>query len=86
VRLSGALTDAEVPEVRTALRLLHGHVLSRLVVEVRSLTSICAAALRGLVLAQQRVPADGNVIVIGAGPDVARALAQAGLAGAATIA
>lgn len=86
IHLSGDLTDDSAPFFKSALDGLAGRPVRRLLLEMRALQSISAAAIRTLMFAQQQLGGDVEVIVVGAGPDILHALDIAGFGGSGTIA
>ncbi|WP_367130222.1 STAS domain-containing protein [Saccharothrix sp. HUAS TT1] len=86
VHLAGEVDDEALPRLRDLLDQLGGGQVRRLVIEMREVTGMSPVAVRAIVYAQQRLPAGAEVIVVGARPPVAAALALGGLGGTATLA
>lgn len=85
VHLAGELDSDAALGLRSALSMLDSEPVARMVLDVGGLRSISATGARALVMAQQRLPADADVIVLDARPEVSETLALAGFGGAATM-
>ncbi|MFI9227690.1 STAS domain-containing protein [Streptomyces rimosus] len=75
----GAVTDENVPVLRSLVDRAVARGPRRLVVRAEELTSITPGGVRCLALAQQRLSARADVLVDGARPAIREALRQGGL-------
>jgi anti-sigma B factor antagonist len=70
VRLSGELDTASAPDFNELISHLAERDLSRLVLLATDLSYMSSAGLRSLVLAQQKLPDETEIVLVGAQPEV----------------
>ncbi|MEV7026054.1 STAS domain-containing protein [Kitasatospora sp. NPDC093558] len=85
VYLSGDLTDARVPTLRTLLDQAVQRPLNRLVVRMYDLDSISASGVRCLAFAQQHLPAGVEIVLDGPSEDIRQVLHSSGFDQAVTV-
>ncbi|GAA1144734.1 anti-anti-sigma factor [Kitasatospora gansuensis] len=85
VFLSGELTDARVPTLRTLLDQAVQRPLNRLVIRMYELASISTAGVRCLAFTQQHLPQGVDIVLDGPSEAIQRVLRASGFDQAVTV-
>ncbi|MGH4033395.1 STAS domain-containing protein [Actinomycetota bacterium Odt1-20B] len=85
IYLSGALTDKRVPALRALVDQAVQRPLSRMVLRMNELESICPGGVRCLAFAQQHLPPGADIVLDGASAQIEQTLRSGGFDRAVTL-